>query len=390
MTAIPNADLNWAPRSNLVTELKLRLFELFTKERRQTLGLIAFVWAALAALYTMPYLLLVRERLYHEIIISHVLVAIVGIVFSFLLLVAIAAALRRPSYQAFFWCIVSVLVASAALSTIDLHVFSWVHEFYGRTYAEGARYSVLWTGNFAVFMSKFAMIAVAFWTLETLQAYRKRDAELQRVQLAASEAQSAFNNARLAALRFQLNPHFLFNTLNSISALVVTNRNADAETMLAQLSEFLRITLNNDDKALQTLDQELETVAAYLAIEHIRFGPRLATDVICPSELREAEVPNFLLQPLVENSIKYGVANSDVTVTIRIEAILDGDQLVLVVEDDACATMPCSPGHGIGLRNVQDRLFALYGDEARLDVHRRDNGFLSIVRLPYQQLAPVS
>lgn len=357
--------------------------KLLTPERLRTLWLIALSWALLAVLYMLPNILRVQGRLNLETIISHLLVTSVGAGISVVLLAAVALARCQRSYWAFFWSSISVLAVSAILSTIDLEIFAWVYALFDVEFWNSTPYEVKWTGNFAVFMSKFSLIAVAFWTLETLQANQRNEVQLQLAKLAEVEAVSAANTAKLTALRFQLNPHFLFNTLNSISSLVVTKRNEQAEDMLGQLSEFLRITLVTDADAPQTLERELETVGSYVNIERARFGTRLAIDIQCPPDLRDAEMPGFLLQPLVENSIKYGVSNSYETVTIRIEAMHEGTDLVVVIEDDGPAGVRSGTGHGIGLRNVRERLEALYGSAAHLEVVQREHGFLSVVRLPF-------
>ncbi len=357
---------------------------LFTPERRKTLSLISLAWLLVACLYMLPYIVLEQDRLNVETIVAHLLVAFVGMVFSVMLFGAVAKARRRNGYEAFFWSSAAVLAASAATSTIDVRIFEWTYALFGNQWTNSVPYLVNWTSNFAVFTSQYSMIAIIFWMLEVHQAHRRNEAELQSARLTAAESQMAANAATLASLRYQLNPHFLFNTLNSISSLVVTQRNRQAEEMLGQLSEFLRITLAEGADAPQTLERELETIASYLSIERVRFGDRLAIDVICPPKLREAQMPIFLLQPLVENSIKYGVANSEETVTIRIEAMVEGEDLVVLVEDDGRAASAAEPGYGIGLRNVRERLAAIYGDSARLEVVRRDCGFLSVVRVPFE------
>src|SRR5690606_1139451 len=148
------------------------------------------------------------------------------------------------------------------------------------------------------------------------------------------EAERTATAARLAALRYQLNPHFLFNTLNAISSLVVTRRNAEAEGMLSRLSDFLRATLADVSDSVVSLDAELATLQTYLEVEALRFADRLIIEVDCPAALRDANVPGFILQPLVENAIKYAVAPAKRPVTIQIIAKRQGDALVLQVNDD--------------------------------------------------------
>lgn len=367
----------------------LRISEtLFTAERRNALLLISIAWILVACLYIVPYIIDAQHRVNLEAIVAHLLVASTGVIFSIVILGAVTKARRRSNRVALTLSSIAVLLSSAMTSTIDIRIFEWVYVLFGNSWADEVPYAVKWTSNFAIFTSQFSMIAIIFWMLETYQMHRKSEAELQNARLSAAQSETAATVATLASLRYQLNPHFLFNTLNSISALVVTDRKGEAEEMLEQLSEFLRITLSEDADAQQTFERELEMIEFYLGIERVRFGDRLAIDVICPSELREARMPSFLLQPLVENSIKYAVAQSEETVTIRIEAAVEGEDLVVAIEDDGPAGGVAEPGHGIGLQNIRRRLSAIYGNLADLEVVRREHGFLSVVRLPLEFMAP--
>ena len=203
------------------------------------------------------------------------------------------------------------------------------------------------------------------------------------------EARVAAQQARLAALRFQLNPHFLFNTLNAISTLVGEARNADAEEMIARLSGFLRVSLESDGVDLTTLAAELETAQAYLDIEAVRFGERLEVRYACDDGLSDALTPSLILQPLIENAVKYAVAPAKAPVVVAITATVQGDSLVLKVEDTgALASRAVAPGAGVGLRNVTARLEALYGDAASLQAGPTSGGFTAVVRLPHQRAIP--
>ena len=200
------------------------------------------------------------------------------------------------------------------------------------------------------------------------------------------EARVAAQQARVAALRFQLNPHFLFNTLNAISTLVGEARNADAEEMIARLSGFLRVSLESDGVDLTSLAAELETAQAYLDIEAVRFGDRLEVRYACDGDLSDALTPSLILQPLIENAVKYAVAPAKAPVAVTIRATLQGDGLVLAVEDTgAPGGRPLAPGAGVGLKNVAARLEALYGDAASLQAGPTPGGFVAVVRLPHRR-----
>ena len=355
-------------------------FPPLTPERKRTLLIVCLVWLATATLFAIPYIAQAGAMRW-GIVVSHYVVAAIAMAVSLPLLLTIAGTARLPRGWAIALSSLAVLSTSAALASVDIAVFDRIALWFGETVST-AKYSTRWSNNFAIFTSQMALIATAFWTLETLALNRRRLVQLEVIKTAHAQAQSAANAARLSALRYQLNPHFLFNTLNSISSLVMTERTEQAEEMLSQLSDFLRRTLVAGADEQQTLERELETVDSYLAIERVRFGERLAVEIACPPDLREAAMPNFLLQPLVENAVKYGVAESDRQVTIRIEAMREGEDLVVVVEDDGAPIAAKSGGTGIGLKNVAERLDALYGPRGRVETVRRECGFLSIVRLP--------
>ncbi|SMF70257.1 sensor histidine kinase [Allosphingosinicella indica] len=207
----------------------------------------------------------------------------------------------------------------------------------------------------------------------------------------AVEFEAASHRAEAAALRLQLNPHFLFNALNSISSLVTLDRKQDAEEMIGQLADFLRASLNSDPMADVPLGEELATVDAYLAVESARFGDRLAVDIDVPDELLAAAVPNFILQPLVENAIKHGVSVSRGGATIKICAEREGEALRLSVANHSrSGATPepreeepdWAPRRGIGIDNLRQRLAVSYGDAARLETEPLPDGYRAAILMP--------
>ncbi len=205
----------------------------------------------------------------------------------------------------------------------------------------------------------WAALYVAMSYAGQLRAADRRAAVLER------EAQ----DAQLRALRYQINPHFLFNTLNSLSALVLSQRTDIAERMIMNLSTFFRSTLSADPTADVPLEEEIKLQRLYLDIEQIRFPERLRIEVDVPPHLLGVRVPILLLQPVVENAVKYGVARSRAPVTVRIAAHEEAGRLHIKVKDNG--EVPAEPpgdddnaGTGVGLRNVCDRLFARYGAQA--------------------------
>ena len=196
-------------------------------------------------------------------------------------------------------------------------------------------------------------------------------AQVLRAQRRAAEAESAAQSAQLQALRYQINPHFLFNTLNSLSSLVMTGRGDRAEAMLLALSTFFRSSLSLDPSADVTLAEEIDLQRLYLDIEKARFPDRLHVEIDVPQELEQARLPALLLQPIVENAIKYGVSRSRKAVVLRIEAkrTPDGRMLLEIsnkLKNGGKEDLPAATheGTGLGLANVCQRVEARFGSRA--------------------------
>ncbi len=209
--------------------------------------------------------------------------------------------------------------------------------------------------------------------------------DVGRAERKAAEFARAAQSAELRALRYQVNPHFLFNTLNALSSLVMHGRRDEAETMIVNLATFYRTSLTDDPSEDASLGDEVALQELYLDIEKVRFPGRLSVVIDVPKSLTDAALPGLILQPLVENAIKHGVSRTSRPVTIRISAEQVGDSLRISVADDAptAAAGPSSDDHGIGLANVRDRLAARFGESARLTTQRLETGgFVASIMLP--------
>lgn len=197
--------------------------------------------------------------------------------------------------------------------------------------------------------------------------------ESQAVQRRAAVLQAESRDAQLRALRYQLNPHFLFNALNTVLALVMRGDTEGAEDTIQALSLFLRSTLEFDAVEDTTLAEELDLQRLYLQIEQVRYGDRLHVRFAMPNTLRRALLPPLLLQPLVENVIRHAVAPAEMPVTMTIDAFANDEKLHLLVEDDGRGDSGLS-GTGIGLRNAASRLATRFGTAARCDHGPRQGG----------------
>jgi two-component system LytT family sensor kinase len=225
---------------------------------------------------------------------------------------------------------------------------------------------------FGVFLGlRAALDVLVYWSLVGVCQAITNFRSSQERERRAAELEARLTSAKLQALRMQINPHFLFNTLNSIAALVYVNPRA-ADEMLGDLSELLRRSLDSMEEQEIPLAQELEFIGAYLSIEQKRFGERLRLEQSVPDELMKALVPALILQPLVENAIRHGIEQRRGPGLISIEAKQEDKRLHLIVRDNGRglpgADSNRSARRGIGLANTQARLQGLYGQAQRFSL----------------------
>nr|MDQ2878789.1 histidine kinase [Pseudomonadota bacterium] len=211
------------------------------------------------------------------------------------------------------------------------------------------------------------------------------DADARDSRVALAEARTAEQRARNQALAQQINPHFLFNTLNAVSGLIMEGDGKRAERVTMALANLLRRSLEAGTGQLVPLADEIEAQRRYLEIEEVRFEDRIRFVDAVPGALLDRQVPPLILQPLVENAVKHGVARSPETVTITVSASLQDDMLEIVVEDDGQdhGSAPKAPGVGIGQDNTRRRALLLFGDSASLTCGRiASGGYRCALRLP--------
>jgi signal transduction histidine kinase len=237
--------------------------------------------------------------------------------------------------------------------------------------------------DFVVYLGVLA----AGFARENFRRYEARHQEALRLRAEAAALQAQLAEAQVATLRMQLNPHFLFNTLHAISALVGRDP-AGVRRMIARLSELLRSTLDDSGGAERTVEQELAFIRRYLEIMQVRFQGQLAVETVVEPAARDALVPTLILQPLVENAVKHGVGQRRGAGRIEVEARVVGDRVRLSVRDNGPGPGPrtdAAPGAstGIGLRNTEDRLRQMYGDDHRLAVEpAEEEGTRVVVEVP--------
>jgi two-component system LytT family sensor kinase len=276
--------------------------------------------------------------------------------------------------------IVILVIAAAVFSTIEV----WAHATFYRpgSMPEGVQFF----GAILLDLSLLSAWSALYYGINFYLMLEEQTNQMSRLESQASTAQ-------LAMLRYQLNPHFLFNTLNSISTLVLLKQTERANAMLSRLSSFLRYTLVNEPTAQVTLAQEVETLKLYLEIEKMRFEDRLRPRFVIDPAASMARLPSLLLQPLVENAIKYAVTPQEEGADIAVEARLAGDRVQITVSDTGPGLNEAAPratySTGVGLPNIRDRLAQAFGGDHRFDIQsNREGGFAVMIEIPFQTEQP--
>lgn len=287
-----------------------------------------------------------------------------------------------PRVLRLFALALALLLATAIQASFDLYWLRWMALTLFPDWQ-------VWA--LAINLQRLSTVGILYlWTfclsVSLLWAMHVRGAA-QATAVRAANAEAAAARSEAAALRLQLNPHFMFNALNSISSLVLVDRKAEAEEMILRLCEFLRGSLDTDPTADVSLAREFDVIGAYLGIEAARFGDNLQTRISLDPTLAEHQVPNFILQPLVENAIKHGVAQARDPSCILVEARADGEDLVLCVENSLSFEGPDSSPRrderkGIGLHIIRQRLANRYGPRGRLDAGPAGPCYRAAIRLP--------
>ena len=289
---------------------------------------------------------------------------------------------RRFPIERKFWIrrVMWHLLFSAVFAFFDLAIASEVFVLTGvitllpRTFP--GTFTVILLADFHGSMVAYWALLVGQHSVRYYRQYQERAQRALRLELQASELQRQLARAQLGALKAQLHPHFLFNTLNAIMVLVRQEKGRQAEETLALLSDLLRCVLDDVEAQEVPLRRELEYLRLYLAIEQIRFQDRLRIEISVDPEVLEAAVPHMALQPIVENAIRHGIGKSSAAGKIQIRATRSHDSLEIRVQDDGPGLQPptSSQTQGIGLSNTRNRLQQLYGDSSHLAVKNGEAG----------------
>jgi len=237
------------------------------------------------------------------------------------------------------------------------------------------------------FAYNYHLAILTYWVILVVLRGMDSRRRLRNERLHRARLENQLAQAQLQALRMQLQPHFLFNTLNATSALVLADP-PQARLMIARLADFLRLTLEEQHAPLIPLSRELEFLACYLGIQQVRFQDRLSTGIDVDDDVLDAAVPNLILQPLVENALRHGLGHKPGPVNVRISARREDGQLYLRVDDDGLGLPATGVPDGVGLANTRSRLQVLFGDDAQLELGAiPGGGTRAEVRLPCRRYA---
>lgn len=335
-------------------------------------AIVVFFWIAQFASNTL-YSLLNWTDAFSAQLLPRAIICFAGAILSFGFIVA-QSRMRPLTLKArAWWSVVLAIAGSAVHGAINHVVFGYFIPDYNG-------HSPLWQVYSLEILNRLWVFACL--SAITLAIAYSSDIEDKERRIRA--LQSLAQDVQLRALRSQLNPHFLFNALNSVTALIASNRKEAAEAITENLADFLRITLALDPHRLIPLREEIRLQQLYLDIQEFRFPTRLKVGFEIPDELADALLPNLITQPLIENTIKYAVARSTEPVNLTVSARRSGSSLLLAVEDDGGnAEGEITAGCGLGISNVHDRLLAHYGERATLRTERRaEGGFRNLLSIP--------
>jgi two-component system LytT family sensor kinase len=287
------------------------------------------------------------------------------------------------------------LFFSAVFSVIQLALDSYVHVRAGiLPFFLGSTFRQVFSNLLVI---AFHGNIVTYWTILGIQyairyyrRYQEREQQALRLELHASELKTQLAHAHLNALKMQLQPHFLFNTLNAIMVLVRQQKGRQAEEMLSRLSDLLRCVLEDVEAQEVPLRRELEYLQLYLSIEQVRFQDRLRVEISADPAILDAAVPQMGLQPIVENAVRHGIGRSSAAGKIKISAARINGTLEVKVQDDGPGLPPTDSiqGRGIGLANTRLRLHQLYGDAAHLALENSEQGGAVVTMVVPYHLAP--
>jgi signal transduction histidine kinase len=330
------------------------------------------------------------NRMGISFILPTILVTVTGFSITLLMAWAYRAIIRMKPVWVWSLSLMILVTAAVLFSVIEV----WAHATF---YEPGWRPAGI--EFFGAILLTLAVLGAWSALYYGINYFLMLDEQAERFERMAAQA----NSAQLEMLRYQINPHFLFNTLNSISTLVLLAETEKANTMLSRLSSFLRYSLVGEREGQATVAQEIQALKLYLEIERTRFEDRLRTRFDIAPDVMNARIPSLLLQPLVENAVKYAVTPLEEGADIWVTARRLGDRLELTVADTGPGvgeSRSAAEGTGVGLANIRDRLQQAYGEDQRFEILPNSSsplvqtgaakgpGVLAVIEIPLQLVSP--
>ncbi len=318
--------------------------------------------------------------------------ALIGLVMSIPLVWVCMKIWEKPYVVRFTIAIGFILIISLIWTIIRMKLFMWMIETdplwpdFGGWAFSSVFIFCCWTGVFHG-MRYYQLLQ------KEHEIMLKAEAEARQEQLKRVMAQTVARDTKIKMLRYQLNPHFLCNTLNAINSLIECEEAEKAQKVTVQLSKFLRYSLDHNPDSKISLDNEINALNLYLEIEKTRFGDRLQLDFQIADNARSAHIPSLLIQPIIENSMKHVIAENENGGTISIKAMVENNRLVIELSDTGTggsfdkSKLSSTKGRGIGLKNIDERLKTLYENDYVFDLHLLPLGGLKTrIEIPYECL----
>jgi len=352
----------------------------FSKQSHQFWTLQIAGWLGYAIIV---FLAIIRPQIHQETfnlsgqLLNLVIETLSGFVLSYLQWLLIRRIVHLPLNRTLFFSFLSAATFGVIFNIIKLSAYKVI--IYQQRWNEA--WDMLEFGGWLL----FSLTTMFVWTsIFFIMLYNTK---LQKEHEMLLRAQTAAKDAQLQMLRYQLNPHFMFNTMNAISTLIYKNENEKANEMLDKLCEFFRYSLDKNDKSKTTLRKELELLNLYLSIEKVRFGERLTVNIAIHDEVMNCQVPSMLLQPLVENSIKYAIELRKKGGIIEIQAEKSHGRLLLkVIDNGQDLDKDVSNGFGIGMSNTKARLDAMFNSDYNVSIDEDPNqGTTVSISIPFEK-----
>ena len=341
---------------------------------RRTLALYLSIWLSVGLLIEIPFIFSYKSQ-WSTFLLSDIPL---DILFAFICLSSYYLCRVFPIKTTQWYNLLSLFVVAACIAAgMELIIgYGWVQLIDSLKIASSISplYEPWIAGIFSILVLIFLLIASMHYVIIGFERSNESERQTFELRLLAQDAE-------LRALRAQIDPHFLFNSLNSISALT-SNDPTKARTMTLMLADFFRKSLELGSRSHIALADELALILEFLTIEQVRFGARLKVEQDIKDQCQKVMVPPLILQPLVENAVRHGIAHLVEGGTIRIHCERRGDRLVVQIENPIDLDRPRRKGYGLGLKNVHSRLDTLYGNEARVDVEETNESFRVMLSLP--------